>query len=94
MSVDELKFYMEVYFSGRVQGVGFRYSTLQVARGYEVTGFVRNMSDGRVSIEVEGEEKECRLFVRAVEDELDSYIRKCEISDGRRAPQHISFSIR
>jgi acylphosphatase len=39
----------EVHYSGHVQGVGFRYTTRSIARGYEVTGFVQNLEDGRVS---------------------------------------------
>ena len=40
-----------VYFSGRVQGVGFRFTTLQVAKEFEVAGFVSNLPDGRVRLE-------------------------------------------
>ena len=42
------------YFTGRVQGVGFRYAALQVAREFEVSGFVSNLPDGRVVLEAEG----------------------------------------
>jgi acylphosphatase len=38
----------QVFYSGRVQGVGFRYTVKQIASGYEITGFVRNLPDGRV----------------------------------------------
>ena len=43
-----------VWFSGRVQGVGFRFTALQVAREFEVAGYVENLYDGRVCIEAEG----------------------------------------
>lgn len=39
-----------VFFSGRVQGVGFRYSALQVAKEFDVSGFVCNLTDGRVRL--------------------------------------------
>src|SRR5215470_10194518 len=42
----------ERFFSGRVQGVGFRYQTLQLAKGFEVSGWVMNLPDGRVQLEV------------------------------------------
>ncbi|MGI8604292.1 MAG: acylphosphatase [Verrucomicrobiales bacterium] len=41
-----------IYFEGRVQGVGFRYTTRRVAQGFEVVGWVKNLPDGRVQMEV------------------------------------------
>ena len=48
-----------VYFTGHVQGVGFRYAAMQVAREFEVSGFVRNLTDGRVLVEIEGQASRC-----------------------------------
>jgi acylphosphatase len=83
-----------VFFTGRVQGVGFRYQTLQVAKGFEVSGFVRNLPDGRVELEAEGAVGEVTAFIAAVEDQLSGYIRKTERVSGRRAPQFRGFAIR
>ena len=44
----------EVYYQGRVQGVGFRYAVRSLARRFAVDGFVRNLSDGRVELVAEG----------------------------------------
>jgi acylphosphatase len=83
-----------LHFSGRVQGVGFRYQTLQVAKGFEVSGFVRNLPDGRVLMEVEGEADEVETFVRAVEEQLNGYIRNTERSASRRPRVFAGFEIR
>ena len=53
---------------GRVQGVGFRYSVKQIAAGFEVTGEIRNLPDGRVELRVGGECAEVAAFLRAVRD--------------------------
>ena len=55
-------------FSGRVQGVGFRYTALQLAREFEVAGYVQNLPDGRVCIEAEGDAREVSAFVAAIEE--------------------------
>lgn len=83
-----------VYYTGRVQGVGFRYQTLQVAQGFEVSGFVRNLPDGRVQLEVEGQPEEVDGFIAAVEEQLGGHIRKTERSGGRRKPSFAGFAIR
>ena len=59
---------MQVLYSGRVQGVGLRYQARRVAEGYEVTGFVRNLPDGRVELVAEGAEDELRAFQEAIRD--------------------------
>jgi acylphosphatase len=67
---------MQVHYSGRVQGVGFRYQAREVAAGYEITGFVRNLPDGRVELIAEGEEPELNQFREAVRHSgLKAFIR-------------------
>lgn len=83
-----------VFFTGRVQGVGFRYQTLQVAKGFEVAGYVRNLPDGRVQLEAEGEVGEVAAFVAAVEEQLQGYIRRTERAGARRVGQFRGFAIR
>ena len=83
-----------VYYTGRVQGVGFRYQSMQVAKGFEVTGWVQNLPDGRVLLEVEGGVDEVRAFLAAVQERLDGYIRKTELTEARRAAQFLGFGIR
>lgn len=67
-----------VFFSGRVQGVGFRYTTLQIAKEFEVTGYVTNLLDGRVQVETQGPEHQVKAFVSAIEERMHGYIRKVE----------------
>ena len=70
-----------IYYSGRVQGVGFRYTAARIAANYSVNGFVRNMMDGRVEIVVEGEKSEAQAFLDAVAAEMNDYIRDTRIID-------------
>lgn len=74
---------MNCWFEGHVQGVGFRYQTMSVAKGFEVAGTVQNLTDGRVLLCAEGDEPEVQAFQEAVADELKSYIRKSEIKTDR-----------
>ena len=59
---------MTVYYTGRVQGVGFRYTVKSLTPGFEVTGTVRNMPDGRVELVAEGERSELDAFRQAVRE--------------------------
>lgn len=83
-----------VFFTGRVQGVGFRYTALQVAKEFDVAGFVRNLADGRVHLEAEGREEEIAAFVVAIEERMHGCIRKTERSSDRRPPQFRGFAIK
>ena len=66
---------LQVFYEGNVQGVGFRWSVRDVAKGFEVTGCVRNLPDGRVELQVTGEENEVRAFLgRVAQGELHSLI--------------------
>jgi len=68
----------EIHFSGHVQGVGFRYAALQVAREYEISGRVCNLADGRVQLIAEGTAAEVAAFVVAIEERMHGHIRKVE----------------
>lgn len=64
-----------VLYSGRVQGVGFRATVRHLSRGYDVTGLVRNLPDGRVELVAEGLKAEVRAFLDGIaSSELSSYI--------------------
>lgn len=86
---------VRVFYSGRVQGVGFRYTVREVACGYEVAGFVRNLVDGRVEVVAEAEEEEAKAFLEGVRGSgLNGHIRN-EAMDWERATGEFSgFEIR
>jgi acylphosphatase len=83
-----------VFFTGHVQGVGFRYAALQVAKEFEVSGFAANLPDGRVQIEAEGEEAEVRAFVEIVGERMHGFIRKTERKSGWKTPGYNGFIIK
>ena len=59
-----------VHYSGRVQGVGFRYTTNRVAANFDVVGFVRNLTDGRVELVADALPAELDRFLAAVADAM------------------------
>src|SRR5215203_2115686 len=83
-----------IFFSGHVQGVGFRYSVLQVAKEFEVSGYVSNLADGRVDLEVEGSAADVAAFVAAIEEKMHGYIRKTERSADKRPARYQGFAIK
>ena len=64
----------EVYYSGRVQGVGFRYTVRMLAGRYAVTGFVKNLPDGRVQLVAEGAASELQRLLDAIRAEMGRYV--------------------
>ena len=57
---------VNVCYEGKVQGVGFRASVLSLAKGFEVTGWIRNLTDGRVEMLACGEDSEVEDFLTAI----------------------------
>lgn len=70
------------FYTGRVQGVGFRATTASIARGFDVAGTVENMPDGRVKVVVEGEPEQVAEFLDEVTRQLDRHIRLVDIVKG------------
>ena len=58
-----MKVRWHIYFDGRVQGVGFRYTARFAARALYLSGWVRNLWDGRVEMEVQGDVSQIRKFL-------------------------------
>jgi acylphosphatase len=86
-------FRLEAYFSGRVQGVGFRYTARQIAQGYAVTGRVSNLPDGRVHLVAEGAEAEVRGYLAEVHEHLGHFIKETVPQTLEGPPQYRDFHI-
>jgi acylphosphatase len=71
-----------VIYTGRVQGVGFRYSTKQIASGFDVTGWIKNLDDGTVEMQVMASDPdELEAFLADIlESSLGSLIKDSEVS--------------
>jgi acylphosphatase len=73
----------QVFYEGRVQGVGFRYTARQIATGFDILGWVRNLPDGRVELLAAGDKEEVEAFIKAIEESgLASFIRKQTATEG------------
>jgi len=86
---------IQVYYEGNVQGVGFRYTVKHIAKGFEVTGSIRNLPDGRVELLASGTIAEVRAFLDAIEQsELRAHIKKHTEMALPDAPVFRGFEIR
>jgi acylphosphatase len=84
-----------VFYSGRVQGVGFRATCRWLARGFELNGYVRNIDDGRVEVLAEGETAEIDRYLAAVHSEMSGFIRDIETqSEPAGSPPLHGFTVR
>lgn len=83
-----------VYYSGHVQGVGFRDTARSVAGGFVVSGYVRNLPDGRVQLVAEGKPPELAAFFAEIRDQLGGYIRNEQCDSQAASCEFSSFEIR
>jgi len=71
---------IHVYYSGRVQGVGFRFTARSIAHRLNLTGWIKNLPNGKVEAVCEGTEDELKEFLKLIKDRMDNYISDEDIS--------------
>ena len=84
-----------VLYSGRVQGVGFRYTCQRLSTTFPITGSVRNLADGSVELVADGDSQAVDAFLTAIRSEMGSKVRNVSVSDEEwpELPE-VSFTIR
>ncbi|MEI8200226.1 MAG: acylphosphatase [Eubacteriales bacterium] len=85
----------QIRYEGRVQGVGFRYFVYRTAGRFGLTGYVHNLCDGSVDVQVQGDEARIAAFLKVVKDGNGFIIiTRSEIQKINPRPEEISFEIR
>jgi acylphosphatase len=82
-----------VHYAGQVQGVGFRFTTVRIAHSHAVTGWVRNLADGRVALYAEGAAAEVERFLQAVRDYWQGYVTDEQVEERAPTGSHAGFAI-
>ena len=83
-----------VHFSGRVQGVGFRWTACRIAANCDVTGYVKNLPDGCVECLLEGDRAEIEAFLGRLCDQMSGYISKQSRQTAPYSGQYQDFGVR
>ena len=76
-----MKIRRHIFFSGRVQGVGFRYTAIHLARPLALTGWVKNLWDGRVEMEVQGRPEAIERLLSGLRNQRFIVIEDVEIQE-------------
>jgi acylphosphatase len=74
--------------------VGFRYTTKNIAMQFDVSGYVRNLPDGRVELVLEGPQQEIQQMIQAVSDKMSDYIRNVDTSIAPATGEFSHFHIK
>lgn len=84
----------QLLFRGRVQGVGFRYTSAQVAKQLGISGWVRNLPDGRVELHAQGTSDELELYLESLQSAIHGTISEIEKVVSSADPSLCGFEIR
>ncbi len=84
---------INLLYTGNVQGVGFRFSFERIASELGVTGFVKNLPDGKVEAVCEGSKKNLDDLVKRVAERMSGYISSCRVNGGDFSGEFPDFTI-
>ena len=82
-----------IIFTGRVQGIGFRFTALDIANRYRLTGLVRNLPDGTVEMITQGPADDIADCIRDIKEAFEGYIRETKTEEIPPDPQYTNFKI-
>ncbi len=74
-----MKKQIHIVYTGRVQGVGFRYTTEEIANNLGILGWVKNLRNGQVEVVAQGEEEILNTFLQEIKDHFSGYIKNIDI---------------
>ena len=82
-----------IIFKGSVQGVGFRYTSRRIAKNYDLTGYVKNLSDGNVEMFIQGEKTDIGYCIEDICASFSSYIMDKDMKICPVQPQYVEMGI-
>ncbi|MHC4911951.1 MAG: acylphosphatase [Planctomycetota bacterium] len=82
-----------IIFSGRVQGVGFRFTAHNIASRYQLVGWVRNLPDGTVEMIAQGNADDVSDCIRDISEFLSGYVKDAKVDEAPIDPRHTDFKI-
>ena len=85
---------VHIHYSGNVQGVGFRFTAVDIARKYGVKGWVKNCGDGSVEVVAEAKDETLKAFLSDLESQMSHYIREKNLSWKPASNQFSGFEIK
>ena len=85
---------LHIFYSGSVQGVGFRFAAERLAVSVELTGWIKNLSDGRVEVVCEGEMEVLMSFLENLKDSFGPRIWQADVRYEEATGEFKDFDIR
>jgi len=82
-----------IIFTGRVQGIGFRFTALDIANRHRLTGLVRNAPDGTVEMIAQGPSDDIADCIRDIKEAFEGYIRETKTEEIPPDPKYTNFKI-